>query len=57
MSKITMNKSDLKNLIGYVQTILDFVDTENMEEENVDIVADGYVDFVEPIIKMLKEDV
>lgn len=57
MSKITMNKSDLENLIGYVRTILDFVDTESMEEENVDIVADGYVDFVEPIIKMLKEEV
>ncbi len=56
MSKITMNKSDLENLIGYVRTILDFVDTESMEEENVDIVADGYVDFVEPIIKMLKEE-
>lgn len=57
MSKITMNKSDLENLIGYVLTILDFVDTESMEEENVDIVANGYVDFVEPIIKMLKEEV
>lgn len=55
MSEITMSKSDLENLIGYVQTILDFVDTESMEEENVDIVADGYEDFVEPIIKMLKE--
>ena len=57
MNKITMNKSDLENLIGYVRTILDFVDTESMEEENVDIVADGYVDFVEPIIKMLKEEI
>ena len=57
MNKITMNKSDLENLICYVRTILDFVDTESMEEENVDIVADGYVDFVEPIIKMLKEEI
>ena len=36
MSKITMSKSDLENLIGHVQTILDFVDTESMEEENVE---------------------
>lgn len=55
MDKIIINKTDLENLIGYIHTVLDFVDTESMEEENVDIVADGYTDFVEPIIKVIEE--
>ena len=53
MDKIIINKTDMENLIGYIHTILDFVDTENMEEENVDIVVNGYTDFVEPIMKAI----
>ena len=55
MDKITLNKKDLENLIGYINTLYDFVDTESMEYENAEIVVDGYVDFVEPIIKAIKE--
>ena len=54
MKQITINKKDLENLIGYINTLYDFVDTESMEYENAEIVADGYADFVEPIIEMLK---
>ena len=55
MDKITLNKKDLENLIGYINTLYDFVDTESMEYENAEIVVDGYADFVEPIIKAIKE--
>ena len=51
MEKVTISKSDLANLVGYIHTVLDFVDTESMEYENAEIIVDGYVDFVEPIIK------
>lgn len=55
MDKITINRIDIENLIGYINTLYDFVDTESMEYENAEIVVDGYADFVEPIIKVLKE--
>lgn len=54
METVEISKTALANLIGYVLTILDFVDTESLSEENVDKVADGYVDFVEPIMKVLE---
>ena len=56
MDKITINKNDLENLIGYINTLYDFVDTESMEYENAEIVVDGYVDFVEPIITAINSD-
>ena len=55
MDKITINRIDLQNLIGYIHSVLDVVDTESMEYENAEIVVDGYVDFVEPIIKAMQE--
>ena len=55
MDKITISKADMQNLIGYILDMLDFVDTESMDEENVDKVANGYVDFVEPMLKMLED--
>jgi hypothetical protein len=55
MDKIIINKKDMENLIGYINTLFDFVDTESMEYENAEIVVDGYTDFVEPIIKAIKE--
>jgi hypothetical protein len=55
MNEIIINKTDIKNLIGYIHTVLDLVDTESMEYENAEIIHDGYDDFVEPIIKALKE--
>ena len=55
MDKITINKTDLNNLIRYISTVLDFVDTESMEYENAEIVVDGYADFVEPIIEAIKK--
>ena len=55
MDKITISKAAMENLIGYINTLYDFVDTESMEYENAEIVADGYTDFVEPIIKAMRE--
>ena len=55
MDKITINKTDLNNLIGYISTVLDLVDTESMEYDKAEIIIDGYADFVEPIIKAIKE--
>lgn len=54
MDKITINRIDMENLIGYINTLFDFADTESMEYENAEIVIDGYADFVEPIIEILK---
>ena len=54
MKKVTIRRTALANLLGYVHTILDLVDTESLSEENVDKVADGYVDFVEPIMKVVE---
>lgn len=56
MDKITINKIDIANIIGYVHTLLDFIDVEDFEdEENVELVNGGYEIYVEPIIKALKE--
>lgn len=56
MDKITINKIDMNNLIGYVHTLLDFIDVEDFEDKkNVELVNGGYESFVEPIIKALKE--
>ena len=55
-NKITVNEVDLRGLIGYVHTLLDFIDVDDFEdEENVDLVNCGYDDFVEPIIKAMRE--
>jgi hypothetical protein len=55
-NKITVNEADLRGLIGYVHTLLDFIDVDDFEdEENVDLVNCGYDDFVEPIIKAMRE--
>ena len=53
---VRLSRVDLENLIGYINTLYDFVDTESMEYENAEIVVDGYANFVEPIINQLKED-
>jgi hypothetical protein len=56
-NKITINEVDLRGLIGYVHTLLDFIDVDDFEdEENVDLVNCGYDDFVEPIIKAMREE-
>lgn len=56
-NKITINKEDLQNLIGYIHTILDFIDVDDFEdEENVELVTNGYNDFVEPILKVMEEN-
>lgn len=54
MDKIAINRIDMENLIGYINTLFDFVDTESMEYENAEIVNDGYMNFVEPIMELLK---
>lgn len=55
MDKVTINRADMENLIGYIHSVLDLVDTESMEYENAEIIIDGYADFVEPIIKVIKK--
>lgn len=54
MSKIIIDEVQLRDLLGYVQTILDFVDVEDFKsQKNKDLVVNGFDDFVEPIYKML----
>lgn len=56
-NKITINKEDLQNLIGYIHTILNFIDVDDFEdEENVELVTYGYNYFVEPILKVMEEN-
>lgn len=57
MSKITVSKNDIKSLISYIHAILDFIDVDDFEnEENKELVKDGYDNFVKPIVKMVYED-
>ena len=50
---ITIDKAKIDSLIGYVHTLLDFIDVE--EDENVELVNGGYNDFVKPVIQILEE--
>lgn len=50
---INIEKSKIDSLIGYVHTLLDFVDVK--ADENVELVNGGYEQFVKPIIEKLKE--
>ena len=34
MSTITINKKDIENLIGYIHTLLDFIDVDDFEDED-----------------------
>jgi hypothetical protein len=43
------------NLIEYINTLYDFVDTESLDYEHAEIIADGYANFVEPIIEAITE--
>lgn len=53
MSKIIIDEVQLRDLLGYVQTILDFVDVEDFEsQKNKDLVVKGFDDFVGPIYKL-----
>ena len=54
MSKITFEERDIGALIDYIHTVLDFVDVEDLEEENKELVLDGYNKFVEPITNALE---
>ena len=51
---INVEKSSINNLIGYIHTLLDFVDVE--EEENIELVNGGFNQFVKPIIEKLFEE-
>ena len=54
MNNTMINKMDLNNLIGYVYTLLDFINIEDFEdEENVSLVKNGFNKFVQPMINML----
>ena len=53
-NNITINQANIENLIGYVHTLLDFIDVEDFEDkENAELVNGGYESFVKPIIKTL----
>ena len=57
MNKITVSKNDIKSLISYIHAILDFIDVEEFEnEENKELVKDGYDNFVKAFVKMVYED-
>ena len=50
MDYVVVKKSDLDALLGYIDTLMDFIDVEDFEdEENVDAVNYGYNNFVEPL--------
>ena len=52
-----MEKEMIKNLVNYINNILDFVDVESFEnEENVEIVNGGYEEFVKPAIEYLHKN-
>lgn len=57
MKKVTFNINDIKRLIGYVDTLLGFIDVYDIEdEENRNLVINGYDDFVEPIMKIVETE-
>lgn len=54
---VCVNRTDLENLIGYVHTLLDFIDLESFEdEENINVVKNGYDRLVRPIEDGIKEE-
>ena len=54
---VRLSRVDIENLIGYVHTLLGFIDLEGFEDkENVNTVKNGYENFVKPIENQLKED-
>lgn len=53
---ITIDKAKIDSLIGYVHTLLDFIDVEDFDDKrNVKLVNNGYDRFVEPVIQILHE--
>ena len=54
MTNITINRNDLQDLIGYVHTLLDFIDVNDFEdEEDAELVSCGYDNFVKPVIEKM----
>lgn len=54
MDKITIDRNKLEDLVGYVHTLLDFIDTDDFEDkENVDLVNCGYDNFIKPIVDVI----
>ena len=52
--KIVVDADDLTCLVGYVYTLLDFIDIDDFgEEENRDLVVNGFDECVKP---MMRED-
>ena len=47
-NKIVIDKNDLSALIGYIHTLLDFIDVDDLTPKNRSLVVDGYDDFVNP---------
>ena len=50
-----MNEKEMiRDLIGYIHSILDFIDVEDFEnEENVEIVNGGYEEIVKPAVEYI----
>ncbi len=50
MNYVVIKKSDLDALLGYIDTLMDFIDVDDFEdEENAEAVNYGYDNFVEPL--------
>ncbi len=50
MDYVVVKKSDLDALLGYIDTLMEFIDVEDFEdEENVEAVNYGYDNFVDPL--------
>lgn len=51
---VKLNKTDLYDLMGYIHTLLDFIDLESLED--TESIKYGYEKFVQPIEEQLKEE-
>lgn len=50
MEKITINKTQLKNVLEYINSVLEAVDVE--DEEILSEINEGYKNIVEPLVKL-----
>lgn len=55
-TNVVVSKHELEKLLGYVHTLLEFIDVEGFEDEdNIILVRGGYDSFVKPIENILNE--
>lgn len=52
---VAIKKSDLQALIGFVSTLLDFIDVDEFEhQENIKLINEGYDKFAQPLETVLR---